>query len=431
MMTGKSRGLRRFGADPRGSVTLDTGTPALVLRLERNIFHHGTLGVIRSLGRAGVEVHAVLEGQHTPASRSRYLHRMHPWRPEMLDPEALLGNLRDISESIGRRAVLVPVDDASSIFIAENAAELADRFLLPAQEPDLPRRVADKAALVEICRELDMPHPETYVPNSFDEVRQAVHQLGLPLVAKWSRPWLSIPSPTALVNSLDEVLELFALTPMAGGPLTLQRRLPPGRGVDWFFHGYFDFSSSCLLGAVGRKERSYPLQTGLTTLGSWQINPRLESMARRFACKLGYSGILDFDFRYDPTSRVYYLLDFNPRLGAQFRLFTDGQGLDLIRTLHLDLTGHAVPKVRPQYNRVFLAENYDLVSAALHLWNRNLTVSAWLRSVRGVDELAWFASDDLRPYLTVVPRWLGFCVQRLRRGPSRPAKAGAQPHIDR
>jgi hypothetical protein len=34
----------------------------------------------------------------------------------MLEPQVLLANLKDIAESLGRRSVLIPVDDASSIF---------------------------------------------------------------------------------------------------------------------------------------------------------------------------------------------------------------------------------------------------------------------------------------------------------------------------
>src|SRR5262249_55789115 len=157
----------------------------------------------------------------------------------------------------------------------------------PQQEPTLPRRVADKATLLEICRQLDMPYPETYIPRSLNEVKKAVTQLQLPLIAKWSRPWLPLPSPTTLVHSLDQAQPLFAMTPPAGGPLLLQRRIPPAHKADWFFHGYFGASSSCLLGAVGRKDRAYPPQTGLTTLGRWLRNPELESLARRFATQLG------------------------------------------------------------------------------------------------------------------------------------------------
>lgn len=53
--------------EPRG---FDTTTPAVVFKLDPNVLHHGGLGVIRGLGRAGVPVYAVHEDPLAPAARS-------------------------------------------------------------------------------------------------------------------------------------------------------------------------------------------------------------------------------------------------------------------------------------------------------------------------------------------------------------------------
>ncbi len=60
------------------------------------------------------------------------------------------------------------------------------------------------------------------------------------------------------------------------------------------------------------------------------------------AAALGFRGIVDLDLRFDPRDAQYKLLDFNPRLGAQFRLFTTGTGVDVARAAYLDLTGQPV-----------------------------------------------------------------------------------------
>jgi len=398
---------------------LDRAVPALVLRLDPNAFHHGTLAVIRSLGRAGVEVHALLAGPADPCARSRYLHRQHAWTAEPGDPGELLADLAAVGDRIGRRCLLVPVDDACALLVAEHAGELADRFLLPPQQPAVPRRLADKAALAALCDELGVAHPEQRLPRSPDEVAEAVRSLGLPVVAKWSRPWLLPPSSglrsTRLLGSPAEAAALFAQTPVAGSQLLLQHRLPATPAGDWFFQGYLDGSDRWLAGGTGCKERAHPVEAGQTTLGRWLPNPAVQALALRLAASVGYRGILDLDFRYDPDTGEYHLLDFNPRLGAQFRVFVDRQGLDVVRALHLDLTGRQVPPWRPRLGRAVVVENIDVLSAVQNWRDGRLDLAGWRRSLRGVQERAWLAADDLRPFAAMAACSLRQRVRRLRR----------------
>src|SRR5450755_5096721 len=64
---------------------LDTSTPAVVLKLDPNVMHHGGLGVIRSLGRLGVPVYGVHEGPLAPAANSVYLRGRCFWQPGTAD----------------------------------------------------------------------------------------------------------------------------------------------------------------------------------------------------------------------------------------------------------------------------------------------------------------------------------------------------------
>ncbi|NEC83750.1 ATP-grasp domain-containing protein, partial [Streptomyces sp. SID7958] len=56
---------------------LDVRVPAVLLRIDRNPFHHGTLGAVRSLGRAGVEVHVVADCGRSPVRASRFVTALH------------------------------------------------------------------------------------------------------------------------------------------------------------------------------------------------------------------------------------------------------------------------------------------------------------------------------------------------------------------
>jgi predicted ATP-grasp superfamily ATP-dependent carboligase len=390
----------------------DTRVPAVLLRTDRNPFHHGTLGAVRSLGRAGVDVHVVADCAKSPVRASRYVTGLHTPPPPGASPAAVAAVLRRVAARIARPAVLIPMDDACAVAVGRMRAELAPAFLLPDQPGPLPERVADKAELAGVCASLDVPHPRTRVPDGPDEAAAAAWRLGLPVVAKWSRPWL-VPAgsglrSTVLVRSAQEARELYRRAEEAGSRLLLQEFLPPGPDRDWFFHGYADRSGAVRAGGPGRKTLARPRDAGLTAVGRWTPNPQVQALAERIAGELGYRGIFDLDFRRCGATGRYHLLDFNPRPGAQFRLFTDTAGLDVVRALHLDLTHRPLPAGAARPGRTFVVESYAPFSA--------------LRPVRAGRELAWHSRDDRGPGRALWTLWGRHVAARLLR---RPPGAGA------
>src|SRR6202042_3840934 len=143
----------RWALPPAGGNAVPDPPPAVGLNFDPTVMHHGGLGVIRSLGRMGVPVYGVHEGPWAPAASSRYLQGRFFWQPNPQDVERVTAGLRRLSERIGRPAVLMPTDDAGSIFLAEHGEGLRERFLFPAPPRDLPRRVAGKYSLYQLCRE--------------------------------------------------------------------------------------------------------------------------------------------------------------------------------------------------------------------------------------------------------------------------------------
>ncbi|WP_338017630.1 ATP-grasp domain-containing protein [Streptomyces adustus] len=382
---------------------LDIRVPAVLLRIDRNPFHHGTLGAVRSLGRTGVEVHVVADLAGSPVRGSRYVTRLHLPPPPGATTAEIAATLRRVAARIARPAVLIPMDDASAVAVGRLREELTPSYLLPRQPGALAERVADKAELAAVCAAVDVPHPVTVIPDSAAQAAGAAWQLGLPVVAKWSRPWL-LPTgrglrSTVVVRSMREARELYARAEDAGSRLLLQEFLPPGPGRDWFFHGYVDRTGAVRGGGPGRKLHAWPRGAGLTAVGRWTPHAQVQALAERLTGELGYRGILDLDFRRCGTTGRYHLLDFNPRPGAQFRLFCDTAGLDVVRALHLDLTHRPLPDGSPLPGREFVVENYA-----------PLTV---LRPTRVRRELAWHASDDRGPGRAMWGLWCRHVSHRL------------------
>jgi D-aspartate ligase len=407
-------------------VPFDTSVTAIVVKLRHSVIHHGGLGAIRSLGRLGIPVYAVHEGRLAPPAASRYLSGGFVWEPGG-DPEPLFEGLTSFVERLGGPAVLVPTDDAAAVFIAEHTAELAGHFLFPRPPAGLPRTVASKRELYQLCVRLGVPCPKAVAPTSRAQVEAFLEDAVFPVVVKGAEPWL-LPvgagvRSTTIVRSPDDLLDLFARVErhQATG-LLFQEYIPPDAGEDWFFHGYCDDASHCVAGFTGRKLRSYPAHAGPTSLGSWEPNEELARQAQELFRAISYRGIMDLDYRLDRRDGRYKLLDFNPRVGAQFRLFEDDQGIDVVRAMHLDLTGRAVPAGRPRPGRRFVVENHDLLASLAYRRRGELTVGEWGRSLAGVREAAWFAPDDLRPFLMVGAR--AVLRRALARRRPRPPGAG-------
>lgn len=379
----------------------DTNTPAVVLKFDPNVMHHGGLGVIRSLGRIGVPVYGVHEGPWAPAANSRYLKGRCFWRPRAEDVDRVRAGLLRLADRLGRPAVLIPTDDAGAIFLAEHGGDLRPWFLFPDPPSDLPRRLAGKYSLYQLCREFDVPCPWAIEPESLAAARAFAADAGFPLVAKLTTPWSQGSEKfrsTSMVTDAAQLDRSYEACAEAGAGLMLQEFIPGGSCPDWFFHGYCDASSTCQPAFTGVKERSYPAHAGLTSLGRSTANRPLRDEITSLLARLSYRGILDLDLRWDARDGQYKLLDFNPRLGAQFRLFRDTAGIDVVTACYLDLTGQPVPAAEQVTGRGFLVENYDPLGAFSYWRGGELALKSWLMSLRTVDETAWFARDDLRPF---------------------------------
>lgn len=399
---------------------IDTSTPAVVLKFDQNALHHGGLGVIRGLGRFGVPVHCVHEERLSPAAHSRYARGRWLWRIAPDDVGTVLAGLRSLAEHLGQPAVLLPTDDAAALFLAEHGQGLREWFRFPDPPPQLPRQVAGKSTLHRLCRELGVACADSELVEDWQQARAFADRVGFPLVGKLAEPWAQHPGRCPSTSLVGDRQHLAGLHRASGGRLLLQEYLPGLPGGDWFFHGYCARDGRCEPACTGIKDRSYPARAGLTSFGRCAPNPELARLATDLLARTGFRGLVDLDFRQDARDGQYKLLDFNPRLGAQFRLFTDPAGADLALAAYLDLTGQPPITAAAEPGRRFVVENYDPV-AALGCWRRGeLGPRDWRRSLRGVEERAWFAGDDPVPF-ALMCLWTGWrAATRRFRGGSRP-----------
>jgi predicted ATP-grasp superfamily ATP-dependent carboligase len=402
---------------------LDNEVPVLLVRIGNYPLHHGSLGVVRTVGRLGVPVHAVVEDRFTPVALSRHLTRRIVWPTTgWEEPERLADGLRSIGRAIGGRCVAVPTDDEAAILLAEYADRLKECFLLPPVPAHLPRLLACKASLHQICTEIGVPSPRSRAPENRDELADAGRELGYPLVLKNLAPFSRLRTPavsgsTTVVGDERELLSRFPESALP--PVLMQEYIPRRQAEDWFTHLYCGPGGVPRVLFTGLKLRSWPPYAGMTARAVALRNPELARLTERLCRRIGYSGLADLDWRYDRRDGRYKLVDFNPRTGAQFRLFENVHGVDVVRAMHLDLTGREVPDGAQVEGRVFVAGQLDFPS-----------VAAWLRGERRLPsdllrerptERAWICQDDPLPAVVEAIRFTGLVTRRLMRS-ARPRR---------
>ena len=389
--------------------------PVLVLADGHLVLHHGGVGIIRSLGRMGVPVYSVIKDRFTPAAVSRYLTGAFIWRRQDLDVEQVLEGMAIIGERLQRPTIVIPTDDVAAILLAEQRALLPRWFHFPHVPAQLPRTLANKRELHLLCRRMGIPSPEAVFPGSLADVREFVERAMFPVVVKVAAPWL-LPQgvrSTSIARTPEQLYALYRIAERQPTPnLIFQEYIPPAHGEDWFYHGYRNVQSGCSVGFTGQKLRSYPAFAGPTTLGKAIANDPLREQVESLLQAISYSGIMDLDFRLDKRDGRYKLLDFNPRIGAQFRLFEDSAGLDVARALYLDLTGRCVRESQPIENRTFVAEFHDLAASLSYFRQDRLTFRQWRLSLKGTREFAWLCRDDPFPFLMMCIRLLLRVVER-------------------
>ena len=377
----------------------DTSLPVLVLQMQ----HHGALGVMRSLGRLGVQMYGVHPTRRPMASFSKYCRNVFALDLDRTPPDQCVECLRDIARGIGSMPLLMPTNDESALFVARNASHLQDRFLFPANPVEVVWSLYNKKAMYLLAKRLSIPTPDTVFPESRKDVLEFCDRARFPVMLKASdniRTSRRGGTKMVIVRSKDELIgQYHAMEDGSDPSLMIQEYIPGGDGSVWMLNGYFDEQAECLFSITAKKIHQTPVYTGMTALGVCLPNPAIESATKTLVRAVGYKGILDIGYRYDARDGLYKLLDANPRLGATFRLFVGHNGMDVTRAQYLHFTGQPVPVSSICTGRKWILEDADLVSCIQYYRDGVLSLREWLGSYRGLKECAWYAADDIMPFL--------------------------------
>jgi protein-tyrosine-phosphatase/predicted ATP-grasp superfamily ATP-dependent carboligase len=322
---------------------------ALVLGSDTRSF----LSVIRSLGRAGLEVHVAWCPLNSASLRSRYVRAVHSipyYRP------GDLGWIDAFNELLCRFEfdLVVPCDDASLLPLQLYRDQLVRTDCIYLLSDEAHRITSDKQRTYEVARELNISLPRQVVASTRAELDAAVRDFGLPVIVKPPRSAESDdPQARRFVKKVrgSEDFALVAAS-IANGPLLVQEYFRGiGVGVETLCR-----DGEVLVAFQHERVHEPLLGGGSTYRRSVPLNPELVQATRRLMKAVEYTGVCMVEFRFNPESHKWVLIETNGRFWGSLPLAL-AAGVDFPRYLY-EMLKHGRKEFSSSYRSNLYCRNW-------------------------------------------------------------------------
>lgn len=315
--------------------------PALVFNC-----HYNGLSIIQELGRHSVPVYALDTGRSV-GTVSRYAHYW-PCPNPLHDEDGFIDFLIEKGSEFGQRPVLFPTNDHWATAIARHKPELEQWYIPCVADEPVVDLLINKDRFYRWAIKRDYPVPRCYSIDEILEGEESIFPLITKPVARRSsnicadhqdlHKFLDAHRMTVINNISDyrhftshyaEYLDYF-----------LFQEYVPGMADCMFTVGIYANRQHEILGIfTGRKVRGFPPDIGDCIVGQGEKIPDdIIACVKEMVHDLEYSGIAEFEFKKDPTSGEFKLIEINPRSWSWIGI-TPACGVSLPWIAYVDLTG--------------------------------------------------------------------------------------------
>jgi D-aspartate ligase len=364
------------------------------------------LAAVRSLGRAGMRVLALDHRSWALGFSSRYAEQIISPDPAR-DEEAFVALLRDLAEGFDAPAPIFPTHDEHLRVLSRRSKELEDCYRFPFPRWDVLGPLLGKRHQLEAAERAGVAIPRTFHPRSAEEAARAAGETGYPVFLK--------PSSQLEFRALYRRQGFVCATPvelgeayetMAAHEPMLQEFVPGGDEQLYTLGSYLGADGEVLGIFSGRKLRQTENGMGTARVGVSLWVDDVVEQGLALLRELGFHGISQVEFKRDPRTGEFKLMEVNARLW-QWHGLASACGVDFPVLAYHDLVGRREPPRRMTVDGKRWAITF--LAGAAPTFQRPPYVDAV------------FARDDLRPFWTQAKRLAAGPWTRRRRPAEAPA----------
>lgn len=286
------------------------------------------LALVRSLGRAGHEIHVCAARSRSLAGASRYAVRQAVVRSPLESSDEFLEEVVRLARQ-WRIDTVIPVTEAA-LLATLRAAERLEPALVPFPELESFRRISDKGLVLATAQRLGIGVPRQEIlprPDALAELPPDA--LAFPVVVKPVRSVIpagrgAIKLGVSYAADPEELRRRVSSYPAAAYPLLLQQRvIGPGLGI---FLLIWEGQQLALF--AHRRLREKPPSGGVSVYReSIAPPPHLVAGSRALLETLGWQGVAMIEYKVEAATGAPYLMEINGRFWGSLQLAIDA-GVD-------------------------------------------------------------------------------------------------------
>lgn len=387
---------------------IEKPNPAVVTPFD----YHMGVDIARSLGRRGIPVFGIDPDPYQPGRASRYA-RFHLCPDRKEAREAFIQYLIDFGRTrLEKKAVLFAVRDDEVMIISEVRDQLRPYYEIVMPEHAVVAKLLTKDGLRQAAIECGIPAPQTIYPANEDDLAASMDRLEFPVILKptestyWHKPEIvkllsegaiAGKAKVVLCRTKDELLTNYRKIAAFDARMIVQEAIPGEDRQLVYFASYTDRNSKTVASFAGRKIRVIPAGFGSASYVKTFYDPALFDLSVKLLSGVKYQGLSGIEFKQDPRTNVYKLVEVNTRFGIWDGLSTK-VGIDLPWAAYQDALGLPFEERHRYPENVIWVDYYrDLRAFLTYRRMGKLTSGEWLRSLRGDKMVGTFAWDDPLP----------------------------------
>jgi predicted ATP-grasp superfamily ATP-dependent carboligase len=333
--------------------------------------------------------------------------------------DALIDSLETLGPELGEKGVLFPCLDPQVLLVSRNRQRLEPWYHIILPDPDVVEMLMDKTSFYRYAQLNGFPIPRTLFMASSDDAEKAARELTFPCMIKpplsGTPQWEQKSKLKAyLVSTPEEFLEVYRRYAALSDILIAQEWVVGPVSSLYSCNCYFDAASRPVVTFIARKLRQWPPQTGESCLGEECRNDQVLGESIRLFSAVDYRGLGYVEMKRDERTGKHYIIEPNVGRPTGRSPIAEAGGVELVYTMYCDAIGRPLPVKRIQHygNVKWIYLRRDLQSALYHWRRGELTLSDWLRSLRGRKVDALFAWNDPGPFIGDLTRSVRLYLNR-------------------